>query len=210
MPSPIGRSTFLLMLATLVISAAAPSARADLAHVILDSAPGSYIGGGKNYDITDNKATSYSVYPAYSLPDGELTNVTFSVYQSSNVYASLTFSTHMLGIALQSGVYNNAQRFPFEQSGHAGLDVTFYDEGSNMLTGSFTITDAQFYKDMQGAYHVAAFAATFDQVSDNNTSHVTGSISYLASVPEPSSLILCLVAGSIGLGFNRVRRKRVV
>ena len=182
------------------------------AHLILDSAPGSYIGQGKDWDITDTNATAYSVYPSYNLPDGQWTNLDISVSQSSTVYASTTFSTHMLGIPIQPGTYENAERFPFEDPGHPGLDVTFYDEGSNTLTGFFVITDATFYKDSSGNYQLATFAATYDQTSDNDTSHVTGSITYLATgfgfVPEPSSAVLLGIASVIGLGVARLRQRR--
>lgn len=198
-----------VLFAALVASTSAPAAFGGYAHLILDSAPGSYIGQGKDYDIIDPNATAGPVYPSYNLPDGELTNVEFSVFQSATVFASVTFSTHMLGIPLQVGQYNDAERFPFEASGHPGLDVTFYDEGSNMLTGSFDITTATFYKDAMGVYHVETFAATFDQVSDNDTSHVTGSIFFTASgVPEPSSAVLLGFAGVAGLGVTWLRRRR--
>ena len=209
MRSPSKFTTFVLLVAALAASACVPAAHGGFAHVILDSAPGSYIGQGQNYDITDNHASAYSPY--YQLPNGLPTLETFSVFQSGNVYASLTFSTHMLGIALQPGTYNNVARSPFEGPGQAGLDVTFYDEGSNMLTGSFTITDATYYKDASGVYQVDTFAATFDQISDNGTSHVTGSIVYtaFATVPEPSSIVLCGLAGLIGLGTAAARSRRV-
>ena len=97
----------------------------------------------------------------------------------------------MLGIPLQAGQYDNAVRFPFEAAGQPGLDVSFKDEGSNTLTGSFHISDATFYKDDQGHYQVSSFAATFNQISDNGRSDITGSITYSSNlVPEPSSVVL--------------------
>ena len=197
--------------AALVASTSAPTALGGTAHLILDSTPGSYIGQGMDWDITDTNAMAFSVYPSYNLPDGQWTNLEISVSQSPTVFASTTFSTHMLGIPIQVGTYNNAERFPFEDPGHPGLDVTFYDEGSNVLTGSFIITNATFYKDGLGDYQLATFAATYDQISDNNTSHVTGSITYLANgfsfVPEPSSAVLLGIAGVAGLGVAGLRRR---
>jgi hypothetical protein len=122
---------FLAILAAVVVLEIAPTASGGTAHLILDSDPGSYIGQGMNWDITDTNAMAFSDYPSYNLPDGEWTNLEIEVFQSGTVYAATTFSTHMLGIPIQPGMYDNAERFPFEAAGNPGLDVTFFDEGSD-------------------------------------------------------------------------------
>jgi hypothetical protein len=210
MLSPIARSSRLLMLVTLVTLASTRAAHAGYAHVILNSDPGSYIGGGNSYDIIDYNAQAYSVYRSISLADGELTNIAISVFQSKDVYSVLTFSTHMLGIAVQKGVYDDAQGFPYESQGRPGLDVMVSSEGSSWLKGSFAITDATFYKDSSGAYQLESFAATFDQVSDGGRSSISGSVIFSASVPEPSSIALCGMAALMGSGIALSRRRRII
>jgi hypothetical protein len=139
------------------------------------------------------------------LANGDLATVEFNVFENGNVYAGLEFSTEDLGIALQVGNYADAERAAFATAGHPGLDVTFYDEGSDVLTGSFDITNVSYYKDPVGNYHITSFAATFDQTSDNATSHVTGSFTFSA-VPEPSTFVL-LGAGGAGLLIASRRRR---
>lgn len=197
---------FVALFAALIASASAPDAFGGYAHLILDSAPGSYIGGGQDYDFTDPNSQAFNVYPSDNLSNGELTNIDFIVFQSGTVNAQVEFDTHLMGIPLEVGQYNNAARFGFEGAGQPGLEVDFYDEGPNTVTGSFDITNVTFYIDTTGHYQIATFAATFDEVAENNTSHVTGSITYSASVPEPSSLFLFGIAGVAVLGVARCRR----
>lgn len=200
-------------LAVAVVSFAAflgatPS-EAGIAYLELHSTPGSYIGQGKDYFITDLEADAYNIYPSYNTPDGDWTVINFFVFESGTVYANLSFSTHRLGHAIQAGTYEDAQRFPFEEPGHAGLDVSFWSQGSNTLVGSFTITELSFYTDADGKRQVDRFAATFDQVSEpTGTSHVYGSLNYnaFAPVPEPTSVALLGTAALAGLGLARRRR----
>ncbi|WP_435005215.1 PEP-CTERM sorting domain-containing protein [Tundrisphaera lichenicola] len=180
-----------------------PGAQAGYAHLLLESSPGSYIGGGKNYDITD--ANAYAIVPPLgysSLPDGSPTRVYFSVFQTGEINASLEFSTEQLGIALQPGVYTDAQRATFADPGHPGLELIFGSQGSNVLTGNFTITDVQFFRDLKGNYQIASFAATFTQISDRGSSVLNGSFTYninpFNAVPEPASAALLILGGVIG------------
>ena len=53
-----GLSVLLRILVLVTGSAFAPAAHAGFAHLILHSSPGSYIGEGKDWDITDTNASA--------------------------------------------------------------------------------------------------------------------------------------------------------
>jgi hypothetical protein len=116
------------------------------------------------------------------------------------------FDTTKLGVPILAGNYTSAQRWPFESTGHPGLDVTFGGSGANTLTGSFTINDISFFTDLVGHLQLKSLSASWVQFSDADLVPLTGSVLYQSSVPEPSSLVLAAL-GFIGLAAWRLRRR---
>jgi PEP-CTERM motif len=210
-----------LFVSTLAVSAClslpSSSIGGEMAHLILDSAPGSFIGGGKDWDITYTPQNSQSFFTeiVQTLPSGQPDSIRFILGTvtsgSNNTYAELDFSTVQLGTPLQPGTYDNAQRAAFADPGHPGLDVSFQNRGSNVLTGSFTINEVSFYTNQNNQLEIGSFSVSFSQSSDNNTSNITGTFTFQAqSVPEPASMMM-LGLGTIGLavaGYGRSRNKR--
>lgn len=68
------------------------------------------------------------------------------------------FSTYRLGHELRVGVYEDAQRAPFAEDGHPGLQVTGDHRGCNRIGGRFQILECVI---VDG--EVLAFAATWHQ-----------------------------------------------
>ncbi|MFO0951745.1 MAG: PEP-CTERM sorting domain-containing protein [Isosphaeraceae bacterium] len=197
-------------------------AEADLiAHLVLNSQPGDFIGQGKSFDITYTAPGTQTVSAqirrtvAGGAP-GELLFVLDQNVQGTNTFALLFFGTDQLGIPMQPGVYglpgNTAQRADFAAPGHAGLDVSFQNRGSNTVTGNFTVTEATFYQDAGNVTRIGRFAATFEQHSEGATPALFGSFTFqdtsLAAVPEPSTLALAAVGISAALGRAWLKRRR--
>jgi hypothetical protein len=112
-----------------------------------------------------------------------------------NTFTSLDFGTNQLGIPLQPGFYANAEREAFASPGHPGLDVTFQNRGSNVLTGNFTVTNSTFGPNNL----IETFAVTFEQHSEGATPALFGTFTYdaNATIPEPSTLALIVCGTAI-------------
>jgi hypothetical protein len=132
----------------------------------------------------------------------------------TNTYATLDFSTVQLGVPLAPGTYDNAERAAFATPGHPGLDVSFQNRGSNTLTGSFTITDFTTFINSSNQLEIRTFAASYSQMSDNNTSIISGTFTYNPQlIPEAPSIVL-LGLGTLTTcavyGRSRFKRSRVI
>ena len=118
-----------------------PAAAAPIAHLTLQSEDGDYIGGGGSFDITYTPSNSMFFFPMVSSLTPVPSYITFLLGTVTggpdNTFAILAFSTNQLGIPIQPGFYSDAQRAPFADPGHPGLDISFQNRGCNTLEGSF-------------------------------------------------------------------------
>ncbi len=198
----------------------AAQAQAPITELILHSQPGDFIGQGQDYVYTSADGTFQAnaepfLAPGQGIGTGPATYASFFFSGNSpGIFSSLDFATNALpGTPLGPGVYTDAQRAAFAELGHPGLDVSLNGRGSNTLTGSFTISDAQFGpSDVSGEYSVTSFAATFEQHSEGATPALFGTLYYNyappAAVPEASTFI-GFSAGAVVLvlaGFRSRRR----
>jgi hypothetical protein len=206
-----------LVLTALCLGAPA-TARADFAHLTLQSEPGDFVGQGMNFDITYTSPdpSSISAQIRRSLPDGSPAELLFvlsgGVGDGSNTFSTLFFGTDQLGIPIQPGFYPMAERADFASPGHPGLDVSFQNRGSNMVFGSFTITDVTFFRDASNVLEVGTFSASFEQHSERpDAPALRGTFDYrnaAAPAPEPSTFTLLGLGGLGLLGYGWRGRKR--
>jgi hypothetical protein len=183
---------------------AAGEAATAFVHLTLQSPPGEWIGGGQNWDITYTPSNTVWFYTTLSSDASYLTLNDMMPWTGQDNWLEASFSSTQLGHPLTTGLYTDAQRAPFASPGHPGLDVTFQHRGSNVLTGSFDITELD-YHESDGSWVVDDFDASFTQYSDFEPQPLTGTITYCAATPEPATLL----AMSIGAGAFLARRRRV-
>jgi len=106
----------------------------------------------------------------------------------TDILATVIVGTEELGIPLKPGIYLDAQRDPFEASGHPGLSIEFDHNGCNVLTGEFTVTDASFAANNTAS----SFAFSFEQHCNDATPALFGTFTYNANateVPEPAGYL---------------------
>jgi len=171
-----------------------------IAHLVLDSQPGDYIGGGMHFDITYTPNNSIFFSPQIRRTIGappEPAELLFVLGTptggSDNTFALLFFGTDALGIPIQPGFYPDAQRADFAAPGHPGLDVSFQNRGCNTLTGSFTIANVVFSDAaaLATGSPIDRFSASFEQHCEGASPALLGSFSYSAfAAPEPNTLVL--------------------
>jgi serralysin len=157
---------------TYVVDTAVP----DYALVMIGEA-GEYVSAGQVHFYTDAVGT-FSVTEMFDhTGDGQIDYLQLR-YQDPAHWWYATFSTDDLGQNLAVGEYADAQRAPFAQAGHPGLDVFGDGRGSNLVFGSFSIVEVEF--DYSGSSPaLVRFAASFEQHSESPGSPaLLGAISF--------------------------------
>lgn len=116
--------------------------------LVMSSQPGDYIGGGGQYLFTLSDGTF--------TPNNSANVVTFSIHNGDFWDADFAGpTTARLGV----GVYDNAQRYPFQPSGTPGLAIDGAGRGCNTLTGNFQILKAGY----NSSNVLQSFSANFEQ-----------------------------------------------
>lgn len=179
-------------------------ANAQTLHLTFHSPAGEPVGGGEDIDIWYQKPESPVLnanmwnWSHSSGPD----YLQFYAWQDtagSNIMVA-TFGTDQMGQPLAPGTYLNAERAPFANPGHPGLEFDWRDTGADEVAGSFTIYDISSHFDGI-RWRLDSFDADFTQYSYSSSLALTGHITY-SSVPEPTTL-LASVCGLALLGLRR-------
>jgi len=137
------------------------------------STPGDYIGQGKQHTYIQGRDGNFTINEQYR----NSINIRFvgKYFLHPHTEWTLNFAPIEGGI-IEPGIYVKAQRFPFQQKGHPGLDFSGCGRGSNTLKGEFEILEIE-YDDLG---EIEVFAANFIQNFDHP---LFGSIRYNSTIP---------------------------
>jgi hypothetical protein len=130
----------------------------NIAYITGD--PGDFVTGGKTYTYQAPNVTISLSTPTHA--GGQLGSV--GDYM-------VDFATDMLGMPLMVSTYENAQRWPFEDVGHAGFSLAGMGAGCNTLTARFQIE--RLNTDSSG---LLEFLATFEQHCEGATPAARGCV----------------------------------
>lgn len=123
---------------------------------------GDYISQGREYSFLPSNA---SMHFSRNYDGG------VGVFIQGDAWWNLNFAPAR-GTAFTARNYPNAQRFPFQDAGHPGLDVSGDGRGCNMLTGKFKVYEAQFDADNTPT----KLAIDFEQHCEGTAPALTGKL----------------------------------
>lgn len=92
---------------------------------------------------------------------------------SSGSWWYLEFDASDLPIELGPGVYDDAERYPFQGPGHPGLSISGSGRGCNTLTGRF-----QIHEHVRDAAGLVRATATFEQHCEGGPNALRGCVHY--------------------------------
>jgi hypothetical protein len=147
----------------------------------MNSRPGDYIGEGKSWLRTTGDSV-FSVARTYD------NGVNFSANPSGDWNVVMAAADKK---ELTSGVYGNAQRWPFQSAGHPGLSVYGNGRGCNTLTGRFVINAAEYEADRR----VKVFSADFEQHCETIGPALFGSVR-INAILHQASVTNATISGS--------------
>ncbi len=107
-------------------------------YIRLQSDPGDWVGAGGNYD--------YSQANTAITLNANLTHLSFNLRGDQWWYGE--FQLPNTTSRMQPGTYANAQRYPFNDPDHPGIDWTGEGRGCNTQAGSFTIDSVTYAADV--------------------------------------------------------------
>lgn len=185
-------------------------ASAQWAHLVMSSEEGDWIGGGADWDLWYTPATSFFWHAQVTNNVLDLPSAlqfAMGLPADGNGFdgtiVGLAFNSNSLGSPLDLGLYQDAERAPFQSAGHPGLAIDFQHRGPNAVNGQFEVRSLLYHEDAlaMNGFVVDYFLVDFIQYADNSESALRGTFEYSA-VPEPITLIA--IAPTVIL----VRRRR--
>jgi hypothetical protein len=162
------RSLFLLV----SIATASVPALAQTASLSYVSEAGDYIGQGQSLSFNSGITATGS-------SDGRIVSVSVNTPEHW-YYLDLAAPT---GQALASGgVYENAQRYPFQASDRPGLSFSGDGRGCNQLTGRFEVTDIK----ISAHGYIERLRANFEQHCEGAVPALFGQVDIVNPPPPPA------------------------
>jgi len=142
----------------------------------LVSSPGDYIGQGESNIYRQGEEGSFSIE---CLNQNQGVTLTFNGLESSNWWRISFISAN--NEPMQTGIYKNARRYPFQEPTQPGFTFSGSGRGCNTSFSEFEILELEYNPDGS----IESFAATFIQRCEKNGTPLFGSIRYNSSIaPE--------------------------
>jgi hypothetical protein len=199
-------------LASMLLCAAATVAQAaPVTAFYYTSSPSSWVGQGATVTVTPAEGFAFMANPTFD----KGVSLAINDFQSNPDFQKarwwyLEFAAPFDAL-LSVGFYDNAMRWPFQDSDRPGLSFSGNGRGNNTLTGFFEVLEVAF--DQAGS--ILRFAADFTQFDEGfEQAWNRGSIRFNSeiplfpnTVPEPGPL-LTLVALLAALGIRTLPRQR--
>jgi hypothetical protein len=138
-------------------------------YFCMSSESGDYIGAGRSYLFTEDDAL-FTTRLGYGggvdtfVQESDLWNATFAPPNGSQ---------------LQKGTYEDAQRAPFREGKHPGIDVSGAGRGCNEISGRFTVLEFSYDYTTGEIQHVAI---DFEQHCEGGNPALYGQLRYHATV----------------------------
>jgi hypothetical protein len=148
----------------------------EATFILLDSEPGEYVGQGIRRLLTTDDGR-------IRVTRNYLQGVSVEFETESNRYNLYFVGSY--GAQLAVGAYENATRFPFQESAEPGMDVSAEGRGCSTLTGRFDVLELVY-----GSHgEVEVFSVDFEQYCDGSKSALFGSVRFRANfVSVPGDL----------------------
>ena len=147
-------------------------AHAQTTALVLNSAPGDFIGGGLNQTFTESDGT----FTAMRNFDNGV-----SIFFNGGPHWWYLYFAAPMDAPLIVGFFDEATRFPFQSPTKPGLDVSGEGRGCNELTGRFEVLEVVYGP----TGDVERFAATFEQHCEGMEPALTGSILFNSTLQGP-------------------------
>jgi hypothetical protein len=138
------------------------------------------IVGESGHFVVGNRSLAYSSIPTATLFGVDV--VRFSLKNSPTEFGYSLWFAPPPGERLQVGTYENVQRAPFQQPGHAGMNLSGDGRGCNQVEARFTVHRVEYGRD--GVPYI--FESDFQHRCVGDTGWARGSISYVTVPPAPS------------------------
>lgn len=129
---------------------------------------------GNDYIYNGMLTVTQGTFTASGTSENHLSfNVTPSG-QDQGMWWYLDFDSSMLGIPLDVGVYDMAERYPFESPDHPGISIDGDGRGCNTITGRFEVHDTA----RDGSGNVTSATVSFEQHCEGGQPVLDGCIHY--------------------------------
>ncbi|GHH86637.1 hypothetical protein GCM10018793_59420 [Streptomyces sulfonofaciens] len=148
---------------------------------------GDYISGGQSYSYSTDAQDRLDV-----TADSDHQHVSVAVTGAHGDWWYLDLAAPQ-GQALEPGTYEGATRYPFNGPAEPGLSLDGNGRGCNTLTGSFTVSKADFGPNG----YVEALDATYEQHCEGGTAALRGEV-HIANPAPPATLDLGIAVAPDG------------